>query len=561
MIKMREEDNGMGKLVKEKRNFNKGITLIALVITIIVLLILAAVSITTLTGENGILTKAIVAKNETQRMTAKEKVQIAVMGSYGTDGRLDYKQLKANLDKVEGIEEVPDEITDDHFDPQLIVYVDNYKVLIDKDGTVTIEEEKVDKEGLVLYTTFNDKVSFVNENYTVQGDQQIKIDSHSKVGKGSCYFPGTPSQRLNQVVPDLNFAKNDFTIEFWAYAETQVMNYVLLIGVENNNDLQFFLNHPDHGGNLGIFLGSNRIITTTKRYTENEWVHYAIVRKDGIFTLYENGEIIGTSSENFRNSEVNISNLAIGGNQSVTNTAYKGYMDELAIYNYAKYETSFTPAVDTAAEEKVLYSSFDTEIALKKPIIEIKDSITKKAYENLGNTKIYITEEKSKTGGKSVYFAGEARQRLNQIVPDLDFGKEDFTIEFWSYAEPQVMSHVLLVGVETNDNLQFFLNSPDFGGNMGIYLSGNRVITTTKRYTENEWVHYAIVRKGGIFTLYENGTAIGSSPESYKDLEVNISNLAIGGNQSVINTAYKGYMDDLAIYKKAKYTQNFTINP
>lgn len=37
---------------------NRGITLIALVITIIILLILAAISIATLTGENGILTKA-----------------------------------------------------------------------------------------------------------------------------------------------------------------------------------------------------------------------------------------------------------------------------------------------------------------------------------------------------------------------------------------------------------------------------------------------------------------------------------------------------------------------
>lgn len=35
----------------------KGITLIALVITIIVLLILAGISIATLTGENGILRK------------------------------------------------------------------------------------------------------------------------------------------------------------------------------------------------------------------------------------------------------------------------------------------------------------------------------------------------------------------------------------------------------------------------------------------------------------------------------------------------------------------------
>ena len=48
----------------------KGITLIALVITIIVLLILAAVSIATLTGENGILTRANEAKTETEE--AKE---------------------------------------------------------------------------------------------------------------------------------------------------------------------------------------------------------------------------------------------------------------------------------------------------------------------------------------------------------------------------------------------------------------------------------------------------------------------------------------------------------
>ena len=45
---------------------NKGITLIALVITIIVLLILAGVSIAMLTGENGILNQAQRSKNETE---------------------------------------------------------------------------------------------------------------------------------------------------------------------------------------------------------------------------------------------------------------------------------------------------------------------------------------------------------------------------------------------------------------------------------------------------------------------------------------------------------------
>ncbi len=50
----------------------RGITLIALVITIIVLLILAGVSIATLTGEGGILTKAETAKEKTRGSSVEE---------------------------------------------------------------------------------------------------------------------------------------------------------------------------------------------------------------------------------------------------------------------------------------------------------------------------------------------------------------------------------------------------------------------------------------------------------------------------------------------------------
>ena len=54
----------------------KGITLIALVITIVVLLILAGVTIAMLTGENGILTKVTTAKDKTAIAEAKEKVNL-----------------------------------------------------------------------------------------------------------------------------------------------------------------------------------------------------------------------------------------------------------------------------------------------------------------------------------------------------------------------------------------------------------------------------------------------------------------------------------------------------
>ena len=59
-----------------KEKGNKGITLIALVITIIVLLILAGVSIATLMGDNGLLTRASGAREETQRGEIEERVKL-----------------------------------------------------------------------------------------------------------------------------------------------------------------------------------------------------------------------------------------------------------------------------------------------------------------------------------------------------------------------------------------------------------------------------------------------------------------------------------------------------
>lgn len=57
----------------------KGITLIALVITIIVLLILAGVAIAMLTGDNGIITNAQKSRSNTTYRTADEQMRLAYM--------------------------------------------------------------------------------------------------------------------------------------------------------------------------------------------------------------------------------------------------------------------------------------------------------------------------------------------------------------------------------------------------------------------------------------------------------------------------------------------------
>ena len=63
---------------------DKGITLIALVVTIIVLLILAGISISMLTGQNGILNRATTAKKQTENTNARDELALAIT-SLGMD--------------------------------------------------------------------------------------------------------------------------------------------------------------------------------------------------------------------------------------------------------------------------------------------------------------------------------------------------------------------------------------------------------------------------------------------------------------------------------------------
>ncbi len=119
--------------VETTKKEEKGITLIALVVTIIVLLILAGVTIATLTGDNGILTHANNAKTETTKAGAEEKVKIAVLASYGQNGGLDYKALEKNLNEIEGkTSQTPSPITKDSF--PIVVVVDGYNIKIKEDG-------------------------------------------------------------------------------------------------------------------------------------------------------------------------------------------------------------------------------------------------------------------------------------------------------------------------------------------------------------------------------------------------------------------------------------------
>lgn len=130
----------------------RGITLIALVITIIVLLILAGVSIAMLTGQNGILSKAQTAQTKSAEAEAEEALKLAL--SEILSNKLDptYDSAggenvinKANIEKLvpKNNSNVTATVTGDSAPFTVTLKIQNKTITrqVDANGKITIPEQ------------------------------------------------------------------------------------------------------------------------------------------------------------------------------------------------------------------------------------------------------------------------------------------------------------------------------------------------------------------------------------------------------------------------------------
>ena len=180
------------KEIKKLRN--KGITLIALVITIIVLLILAGVSIAMLTGENGILTQAQNASKQTEIGEEKEQIALAYNGAVtkkqSTDITADDLNEQFNANGV-------DNATASGENPITVTFDSGRTYTIDENGnisaptesnivaTMSIEGEKSTAEP-TMPTGFSYVEGTVDNGYVIQdtsGNQYVwvPVDKNQKI--------------------------------------------------------------------------------------------------------------------------------------------------------------------------------------------------------------------------------------------------------------------------------------------------------------------------------------------------------------------------------------------
>ena len=121
---------------KELLKNDKGITLIALVITIIILLILAGVAIATLTGENGLFARAKQAKQTQTESEMKEKLNLSIQ-------ELQVEKLTL------------DDITQEWLTQKL----SEYNPILKEDGTTNSKKVTLQKNGIIKLYMIDEKLN------------------------------------------------------------------------------------------------------------------------------------------------------------------------------------------------------------------------------------------------------------------------------------------------------------------------------------------------------------------------------------------------------------------
>ena len=120
---------------KHKKNKASGITIISLVVTVIVLLILAGISITMLSGDNGILLNVANAKERTEIKREEEIVEQSVLEAINKDkfGDLTLSKL-SNYLGINSKDGATVELVDGEF---VITFKDTERIFkANKDGNV-----------------------------------------------------------------------------------------------------------------------------------------------------------------------------------------------------------------------------------------------------------------------------------------------------------------------------------------------------------------------------------------------------------------------------------------
>lgn len=284
---------------------DSAITLIALVVTIVVLMILATVSIVMLTGENGTINRAKIARDETHIANEKEIVQLSAMGAkdYITK-EIDESKLRTELtNHIGGVDEYVLTPIGKMYE---VMFTDCGRIYtINTDGTVrqgevskgiTLNKNQLSLqiinttptnetlvatleniEGTIIWTSENEEIATVDNNGTVTsvGKGETTITATYGEYTATCKVLVTITDTNNPIVGALgaNLVEDDSTVGTYTFGEY------------TNKDVEVYVSNTGSDAETAVtttFVIKKNGLETTTEYSQTD---KATLTEEGIYEI------------------------------------------------------------------------------------------------------------------------------------------------------------------------------------------------------------------------------------------------------------------------------------
>ena len=378
--------------------------------------------------------------------------------------------------------------------------------------------------------------------------------STSVIG-GSGYFAITGSYLdFTNTNNQIGFGTGDFTIESWVYFYNPTSTTTYNVIFRNYNadpfvtDYFYFGKHASATvpGAVSFWVANyaGSLMLSDPSLPSAGWNHFAVVRNGNTWTMYRNGTGVHsvTSSVSMGTRNNNICQIGVDLAGNISNLR--------VVKGTAVYTANFTPSTTplTAIANTSLLCNFTNA--------GVVDNAMMSNLVTVGNAQVGTAQ--SKFGGASMYFDGTGDSLNISNNYSGIFGTGNFTVEAWVYTTVSSGTQCVYDTRQTDATATGFF----FGlytTNILLFYTSGAVTINAGTVPANTWTHIALVRVGNTFTIYLNGTSVGSATNTNSFTNTVVQ---IGASDTVTSSSvnyFNGYIDDLRITNGiARYTSNFT---
>lgn len=199
-------------------------------------------------------------------------------------------------------------------------------------------------------TTFTD---VIGNTVTPSGNAQIST-TQSKFGGASGFFDGNGDFLTINNTSGLDLGTGDFTVEFWLYkASLATTTSVILAFSTASWNMTLYWRFNQKFAVFHSLVLTGPFIESSLTPALNTWYHYACVRNNGTFTLYIDGNSVGS----YKPSAQNITGANVFVGQNGAGAQYwPGYIDDVRITKgVARYTGNFTPPIEAFPDVPALF--------------------------------------------------------------------------------------------------------------------------------------------------------------------------------------------------------------